>query len=80
MGFALNIRNPKFTNPWQNSESYFVKWFEKSWDALEWTGVSQEIYEKTYGVKLLFLNNSATISGVEFPSQAEATLFVLRWS
>lgn len=82
MSYRIPIRNPKNKGSLYvfSNEPFFVQWFEKSWDALDRIGVSQSTYEKTYNVKLVFNEPGATISDVEFPSEADATMFILRWT
>lgn len=82
MAYRLAVRNPKLRHRLYNvdKEPYFVSWFENSWDRLQCGGVSQAIYEETYGVKLIYDEPMNTISSVEFPDEGSAILFVLEWS
>lgn len=82
MAYRLSVVNPMHkAGLYQiDKEPYFVQWFEKSWDNLDQGGVSQAIYEEEYNVKLIFETRVSTVSAVEFPNEADAVMFVLRWS
>jgi len=52
-------------------------WYHNSWSALE-SPRSMERYEQVYNVKII--TRSKYITHVEFQSEADSVLFVLRWS
>lgn len=82
MSFQVPVKNPKHKGSVFEieKEPYFVQWFINSWDALERNGVSQKLYEKHHNVKLIYSSSGSTISVVEFPSEDDAIMFMLRWS
>lgn len=52
-------------------------WYRNSWSALEHFR-SMHKYEQVYNVKIITSDNY--ISHINFPSEADAMLFILRWS
>lgn len=78
----------QFSSPIKNIEE--CNWFDRSYESIEdWDhrdvdDVDRD-YEKRFNVKLIYdkvdkETDVRPILAVEFPSEAEATLFFLRWS
>ena len=78
MSYRLNIYN--------TNESYYDSWFINSWNALEdvrgkLTGLnSSHIYAKIYNVKVDGDIPFDMVESVEFESEDDAIMFMLKWS
>lgn len=70
-----NLSHDWFINSWNNMIS------DRTFDEHRWLD-GTELYEHYYGVKLDIVKHtfSETVISVEFPSEEEATMFMLRWS
>lgn len=64
-------------------------WFKNSYESIDdWELNDVDIvdleYEQKFGLKLIYIipedNGVKPIVAIEFPSEADATLFMLRWS
>lgn len=94
MTYKLKFKEPFYALNEDGAESWFVKSYEtvdNEGGGIDLEEVDAE-YEKRFKVKLLtemkevthsntgFVDKYEYVIGVEFPSEADATLFVLRWS
>ena len=56
----------------------YQSWFRKSMDAVNQRFNLHRSYEAQYNVKV-HANSFSVVTQIEFPSEEEATLFMLRW-
>lgn len=76
----------RFDHPMRNLGHY--DWFDRSYRSLhDWDDPDLKLeqvdreYEQRFNVRLLYESDSeAPLVGVEFPSEADAALFLLKWS
>jgi hypothetical protein len=68
-----------------NAFSPSEPWFNKSWLAMDdarkiYKSSPHQLYEKIYNVKLHQGGTLKSAEYIEFPSEADAIMFLLRWS
>lgn len=73
MSYIVKLPRDKKCAWYHNSVNYYnTEWRERG-------GKSIDLYEKMFNIKLSVAYDGS-VTEIEFPSEADATMFMLRWS